>query len=74
MACTFNKDCPIRMGFEVYFSGEEDEKAARDNLLPTLRQLFKLGSNLKEGLECVKSGKCDMVSLQEFIRKIGLDL
>lgn len=49
MSCKFNKKCPIRIGFEIYFQGEKEEKEMRKSLLPLLKKLYDSGSRVLEG-------------------------
>lgn len=44
--CKFGCNCPIKLGFEAYFQGEDDEKKARKKLLPLIRKLLKIGNAL----------------------------
>jgi len=41
------RDCPIRLGFELYYQGEKDEGKARKSLLPLLMKFLKTGRILK---------------------------
>lgn len=36
-------NCPILAGFEIYFTGERDEKKARKKLLPLIKELYEHG-------------------------------
>lgn len=42
------KDSTIKLGFEVYFQGEEDEKKARKELLPLIKKMWELGNRLRD--------------------------
>lgn len=41
------KECPIKLGFEIFFQAEDDEKWARKKILPLILKLFKLGTNIE---------------------------
>ena len=42
----FNRSCPVHLGFETYFQGEEDEKKARKDLIPWIIKVFKHGLSI----------------------------
>jgi len=42
-----NRDrCPIFLGFEVFFQGEDDEIEAREKLLPLLKKFYDWGESI----------------------------
>jgi len=43
--CT-TKQCPILLGFELYFQGEDDEINARKELLPLIKKLRRHGNSI----------------------------
>ncbi len=44
-------NCPILLGFEVEFQGEDDEKEMREILLPLIERLYKMGTRIKKYTE-----------------------
>ena len=54
--CTWRK-CPIRLGFELYFQGEDDEKEARKRLYPLIRKLYKMGKRLMQSYQEINEGR-----------------
>ena len=51
------KDCYIRIGFEIFYTGEKEEKYARKHLLPHLKKLFDSGMRIKRACMDVKCGR-----------------
>lgn len=42
------KNSPTRIGFELYFQAEDDEKEARKGLYPFIRKLFDMGCVIQQ--------------------------
>jgi len=51
------KNCPIKIGFEIYFQNEEDETSAKKTLLPLIKKFFNSGNRLNQFCKEHKEGK-----------------